>query len=50
MTPTATTCGATSRSSSDVPDKYLREPWTMPAEVQEDCGVRIGEDYPGADG
>ena len=29
-----------------VPDKYLREPWTMPAEVQKDCGVVIGEDYP----
>jgi deoxyribodipyrimidine photo-lyase len=29
-----------------VPDKYLREPWTMPAEIQEECGVKIGEDYP----
>ena len=24
----------------DVPDEYLAEPWTMPGEVQEDCGVR----------
>jgi len=29
-----------------VPDKYLREPWTMPEEVQHDCGCVIGEDYP----
>ena len=29
-----------------VPDKYLREPWTMPAEVQRECGVMIGKDYP----
>jgi deoxyribodipyrimidine photo-lyase len=31
----------------NVPDEYLREPWTMPDEVQEKCGVTIGEDYPG---
>jgi deoxyribodipyrimidine photo-lyase len=30
-----------------VPEKYLREPWTMPDEVQRECGVVIGEDYPG---
>jgi deoxyribodipyrimidine photo-lyase len=30
----------------DVPDEYLREPWTMPAEVQERAGCRIGHDYP----
>jgi deoxyribodipyrimidine photo-lyase len=30
----------------DVPDKYLREPWKMPDDVQEECGVVIGEDYP----
>jgi deoxyribodipyrimidine photo-lyase len=30
----------------DVPDQYLREPWTMPAEVQERAGCRIGHDYP----
>jgi deoxyribodipyrimidine photo-lyase len=29
-----------------VPDDYLREPWTMPAAVQEECGVVIGRDYP----
>lgn len=29
-----------------VPDKYLREPWTMPVEIQKECGVKIGEDYP----
>ncbi len=29
-----------------VPDDYLAEPWTMPAEVQGACGVRIGRDYP----
>jgi deoxyribodipyrimidine photo-lyase len=30
----------------DVPDEHLREPWTMPAEVQAGCGCRIGVDYP----
>jgi deoxyribodipyrimidine photo-lyase len=30
----------------DVPDEYLSEPWTMPEEVQRDCGCVIGEDYP----
>ena len=30
----------------DVPDKYLREPWKMPSEVQADCGVVIDQDYP----
>jgi deoxyribodipyrimidine photo-lyase len=30
----------------DVPDEYLREPWTMPAAVQEQAGCRIGHDYP----
>jgi deoxyribodipyrimidine photo-lyase len=30
----------------DVPDKWLAEPWTMPAEVQRECGCVIGEDYP----
>ncbi len=29
-----------------VPTTYLREPWTMPPEVQRDCGCVIGEDYP----
>ncbi len=31
----------------DVPDAYLREPWTMPAEVQQRVGCLIGHDYPG---
>jgi deoxyribodipyrimidine photo-lyase len=30
----------------DVPDEYLREPRTMPTEVQERVGCRIGRDYP----
>ena len=30
----------------DVPDEYLSEPWTMPEEVQRECGCVIGEDYP----
>jgi deoxyribodipyrimidine photo-lyase len=30
----------------DVPDQYLREPWKLPAAVQEECGVVIGKDYP----
>jgi deoxyribodipyrimidine photo-lyase len=29
-----------------VPDEYLREPWTMPCEVQARAGCRIGQDYP----
>ena len=29
-----------------VPDRYLAAPWTMPTEVQADCGCRIGHDYP----
>jgi deoxyribodipyrimidine photo-lyase len=29
-----------------VPDRWLREPWTMPEEVQRDCGCVIGRDYP----
>ncbi|HTU97456.1 MAG TPA: deoxyribodipyrimidine photo-lyase [Solirubrobacteraceae bacterium] len=29
-----------------VPDEYLAEPWTMPAEVQERTGCQIGRDYP----
>lgn len=29
-----------------VPDQYLREPWRMPAEVQEQAGCVIGSDYP----
>jgi deoxyribodipyrimidine photo-lyase len=31
---------------AEVPDAYLTEPWTMPAEVQEEAGCRIGRDYP----
>jgi deoxyribodipyrimidine photo-lyase len=30
----------------DVPDDYLREPWTMPDDVQREAGCVIGEDYP----
>ena len=29
-----------------VPDEYLAEPWTMPDEVQQECGCVIGRDYP----
>jgi deoxyribodipyrimidine photo-lyase len=29
-----------------VPDRYLAEPWTMPAEVQREAGCVIGRDYP----
>ena len=29
-----------------VPDEFLREPWTMPDDVQRDRGVVIGHDYP----
>ena len=29
-----------------VPDRYLREPWDMPEQVQRECGCVIGRDYP----
>ena len=29
-----------------VPDRYLSEPWRMPAEVQQRAGCLIGRDYP----
>jgi deoxyribodipyrimidine photo-lyase len=29
-----------------VPDRYLAEPWRMPASVQRAAGCRIGHDYP----
>jgi deoxyribodipyrimidine photo-lyase len=29
-----------------VPDRYLREPWTMPLALQRDIGCVIGSDYP----
>ncbi len=29
-----------------VPDEHLREPWTMPLELQREVGCVIGEDYP----
>ena len=31
---------------SDVPDKYVHEPWKMPPEVQRASGCLIGENYP----
>jgi deoxyribodipyrimidine photo-lyase len=31
---------------TNVPDKYIHAPWTMPAEIQANCGVVIGRDYP----
>lgn len=31
----------------NVPDKYIREPWTMPDDVQTEANCRIGTDYPG---
>ncbi|MFB6207956.1 MAG: deoxyribodipyrimidine photo-lyase [Candidatus Nanohaloarchaea archaeon] len=30
----------------DVPEEYIHRPQQMPEEVQEETGVRIGEDYP----
>jgi len=32
---------------ASVPDRYLAEPWTMPADVQRESGCEIGVDYPG---
>ena len=31
---------------TNVPDKYIHAPWTMPADTQANCGVVIGRDYP----
>ena len=31
---------------ANVPDEHLREPWTMPDEVQHAAGCVIGEHYP----
>ena len=31
---------------TDVPDRYLAEPWTMPDDAQRDAGCAIGRDYP----
>ena len=31
---------------AEVPDLYLREPWTMPADVQREAHCVIGRDYP----
>ena len=44
--PEAPTCAATCPSSSGFPTSYMREPWTMPDDVQRECGCVIGEDYP----
>jgi deoxyribodipyrimidine photo-lyase len=30
----------------DVPDEYIREPWSMPADVQRRVGCMVGRDYP----
>ncbi len=30
----------------NVPDKYIHAPWTMPMEIQANCGMLIGRDYP----
>ncbi|RYG16886.1 MAG: deoxyribodipyrimidine photo-lyase, partial [Caulobacteraceae bacterium] len=29
-----------------LPDRWLQAPWTAPAEVLRDAGVRLGKDYP----
>nr|MBA3299113.1 deoxyribodipyrimidine photo-lyase [Thermoleophilaceae bacterium] len=31
---------------AEVPDRYIREPWKMPLEVQREVGCVIGADYP----
>lgn len=31
---------------ANVSEKYIHEPWKMPAQVQQDVGVIIGQDYP----
>ena len=32
---------------SNVPDKFIHAPWTMPSSEQAKCGALIGRDYPG---
>jgi deoxyribodipyrimidine photo-lyase len=34
------------RELREVPAEYLREPWTMPRDVQRAAGCAIGRDYP----
>jgi deoxyribodipyrimidine photo-lyase len=29
-----------------VPQAFVHEPWKMPLDVQSECGVKIGTDYP----
>jgi deoxyribodipyrimidine photo-lyase len=29
-----------------VPDRFIHEPWKMPADVQREAGCIIGQDYP----
>lgn len=29
-----------------LPNKYLQQPWTAPANVLEHCGIKLGRDYP----
>jgi len=29
-----------------VPEEYIAEPWKMPEEIQKECGVKIGKNYP----
>ncbi|MBV9817773.1 MAG: deoxyribodipyrimidine photo-lyase [Solirubrobacterales bacterium] len=31
---------------AEVPDDFLAEPWRMPDDVQQECGCRVGTDYP----
>ncbi len=31
---------------NNVPEGYIHDPWTMPAELQAKCKVKIGVDYP----
>ncbi len=31
---------------ANVPARYIHEPWEMPTELQAECHVRIGSDYP----
>jgi len=31
---------------ANVPDAYIHAPWRMPPDIQAECGVRIGRQYP----
>jgi deoxyribodipyrimidine photo-lyase len=29
-----------------LPNKYIQQPWTAPADVMDEAGLKLGRDYP----